>query len=209
MKDFEKQMEELERQMNEMGEKLSKLYNEKYAKKFEDLGKKVSKAFSIDADLQDDDEAEEKGGEKSDIEKILPYLEEDSLHELVVSFINGESDFDMKKALVYLEEDDISLLIKKLSECDGEELNGLTVDDLLPYADDEDVDVLFMKGVRAGVINKRLFSYVSVDCWHEIVEEYCKDENSKLNIDDILPYLDEDDIRLLFKTYLKRQKKSV
>ena len=209
MKDFEKQMRELEQQMTEMGERLNKLYSEKYAKKFEDLGRKISEKFQVDADLHTNDDAEENGGGESNIEKILPYLDEDSLHELVVSFINGESDVDMKKVLVYLEEEDISLLIKKLAECDGQEFNGLTVNDLLPYAEEEAVDVLFMKGVRAGVIDKQLMSYVSDDCWHELVKEYCKDENSTLNIDEVFPFLDEDDIRLIFKTYLKRQKKSV
>lgn len=200
MKDFEKEIKKIEQQMNELGEKLNKMYNEKYAKKFD----KGFKVWTFDGGTD-----EKKSGGLSNIEKILPYLDEDSLHELVVSFIDGDSDFDIKKALVYLEEEDISLLIEKLGECDGEEFNGLTVDDLLPYAEEEDVDVLFMKSVRTGVINKRLICFVSDDCLHGLVEEYCKDENSKLNIDEILPYLDEDDIKLLFKIYLKRHKKSV
>lgn len=229
MKDFEKQMAELEKKLEKMGEQLNDYYTklgEQFAEKYNEFGKKMeekySKAYGAkqnaevwSSESRDLDECEnhpdacEENTKKSDIEKILPYLDEDSLHELVESFIAGESKVNMKKALPYLEEDDVSLLIKKLSECEGEKFNGLTVDDVLPYAADEDVDVLFMKGVRDGKIDKRLIAYASEECWHELVKEYCKDEDSKLDIDEVFPYLDEDDIRLIFKTYLKRQKNDI
>ena len=227
MKDFERQMAELEKQLEKMGDELSEYYakyGEKIAEKCQEFGKKIERKFSEAAkdyesgsdgskDASPQNDAEGESGEpakgKNSIEKMLPYLDEEALHEITVDFINGETYVNMKKVLPYLEEDDVSLLVKKLCASDGEQFNGLTVDDVLPYAEEEDVDALFMKGVKSGRMYKQLIGYVSDDCWHELAEDYCKNENSALDIDEVLPYLDEDDIRLIFKTYLKRNKKNL
>lgn len=140
------------------------------------------------------------------IERIAPYLSEETLHEAVEQFVNGELDLDINSILVYLSDDSISLLMKKLTECGGK-FNGLDIEDILVYADSEDVNAAFMAKAREGVIDTAMMPYIDDDCWHELVVEYCKNEDSKLNIDAAYPYLDDEDVALLFKTYLKRRKK--
>ena len=137
---------------------------------------------------------------------MLPFLDEESLHELTVQFIDGNLEIEMKKVLSFLEEEDVALLMKKIMENGGEPFRGLELADVLPFADEEDIGEIFKKKVKEGIIDESLINYVDEDCWHEIVEDYCKDENSELDIDKIYPHLDEDDLKLLFKTYLKRQK---
>lgn len=137
---------------------------------------------------------------------MVPFLDEESLHELTVQFTEGDLEIDMGEVLPFLYDEDVSLLINKITENNGEPFKGLALADLLPYADDRDISKLFIIQAKNGFINKELICYVDDDCWHEIVKEYCGDENSNLDIDEIYPYLDEDDLRLLFKTYLKRRK---
>lgn len=157
------------------------------------------------------------GGEKSDeplsesdrILKILPYLDEDSLHELTVQFLDFGLETDMKKVIPFLDEDDVFLIIKKIIENGGDEYRGVKLDDVLPFADDEAIGELFKKKIKEGILDETLLPYVDEDCLHEIVKEYCNDENSTLDIDKIYPFLDEEDINLLFRSYLKRRKNGV
>ena len=114
---------------------------------------------------------------------------------------------DIGCILPYLGEDSISLLMKKLIECGGE-FNGLEIGEILPYAESDDVNAAFMAKAKNGIIDTDMMPYIDDDCWHELVVEYCENENSKLNIDEAYPYLDDEDVALLFKTYLKRRKKN-
>ena len=156
--------------------------------------------------------AEANGGVKySDVakklEEIAPFMDKQTLHNLVGEFLYGELEMNMTVVLPFLDEGDISLIMKKLLKCEGETFKGLKVKDLLPFADDKDIDELFIKRAKAGHIDRDMMPFVSKNCWHEIVKDYCRDEDSTLNIDEFYPYLDDNDIQLLFKTYLKRQKK--
>lgn len=141
------------------------------------------------------------------LEEIAPFMDKETLHNLVDEFLYGELEMNIAVVLPFLDEGDISLIMKKLLKCDGETFKGLRVKDLLPFADDKDIDELFIKRAKAGHIDRDMMPFVSENCWHEIVKDYCKDEDSTLNIDEFYPYLDDNDIQLLFKTYLKRQKK--
>lgn len=141
------------------------------------------------------------------LEEIAPFLDKQTLHNMVEEFLYGDLEVNMAVVVPFLDDGDISLIMKKLLKCDGETFKGLKVKDLLPFADDKDIDELFIKRAKAGRIDKDMMPFVSANCWHEIVKDYCKDEDSTLNIDEFYPYLDDNDIQLLFKTYLKRRKK--
>lgn len=148
------------------------------------------------------------GKEKTKGDKILgmvPFLDEESLHELTVQFLDGNLEIEMREVLPFLEEEDVALLLNRITE-NGEPFKGLELYDVLPFADEEDVGEIFKKKAKEGIIDEGLIDYVDEDCWHEIVRDYCDNENSGLDIDKIYPHLDEDDLKLLFKTYLKRQK---
>lgn len=137
---------------------------------------------------------------------MVPFLDEESLHELTVQFIDGNLEIEMREALSFLEEEDVALLMNKITENGGEPFKGLELADVLPFADEDDISEMFIRKAKEGIIDEDLIDYVDEDCWHKIVRYYCENENSELDIDKIYPHLDEDDLKLLFKTYLKRQK---
>ena len=237
MNDFEKLFKNIEQKLQGIDEKIKRkldsidaVVNEKLKAHGFGWDDDEEERFEngADADFEDefgDNGAERAGGRYSDfetdkgdgivspsdvsrkLEEIAPFLDKGTLHNMVEEFLYGELDMDMSVALPFLSDGDISLIMKKLLKCDGEEFKGLTVRDLLPFADEKDIDALFIKRAKAGHIDRDMMAFISADCWHEIVKDYCRDEESTLNIDEFYPYLDDGDIQLLFKTYLKRQKK--
>ena len=152
------------------------------------------------------DESSKKKTKGDKILGMVPFLDEESLHELTVQFIDGNLEIEMREVLSFLEEEDVALLMNKIMENGGEPFRGLELADVLPFADEEDIGEIFKKKAKEGIIDESLIDYVDEDCWHEIVKDYCENEDSELDIDKIYPHLDEDDLKLLFKTYLKRQK---
>ncbi len=151
---------------------------------------------------------EDSGGnsDAEKFEKIAPYMSEKSLHNMVWEFLYGDLEMNMVGILPFLCDEDISLLTKMLLKSEGETFKGLKVKDILPFAKAADIDEIFIKRAKTGYIDREMMPFVSDDCWHEIVKDYCKDEDSTLNMDELYPYLNDEDITLLFKTYLKRQK---
>jgi len=171
-----------------------------------DSGENISQTrHSAGSDGQDSDDIYRETAKK--LEDIAPYLDDRSLHNMVWEFLYGDLDMNMTVILPFLSDGDISLLTQMLLKCDGETFKGLKVKDILPFAKEEDINAIFIKRAKSGYLDKEMMPFVGDKCWHEIVKEYCKAEDSNLNIDEVYPYLDDDDITLLFKTYLKRQKK--
>ena len=137
---------------------------------------------------------------------MVPFLDEESLHELTLQFLDGDLEIEMQKVLPFLGEKDIALLMKKIADNNGEPFKELKLAHLLPFADEQEISRIFKQKAKQGIIDEELISYVDSDCWHEIVVDYCENKDSNLDIDKIYPHLDERDLKLLFKTYLTRQK---
>lgn len=222
MKDFDKMMKDLRKTLSGLDDKIAEQVDATF-KKYEGF-------FGNNSEKDADDEDEsytikmpnikmptfkfDFGKPQSEIDesddefvKMAPFLDEESLHELVVEFCDSDLQTDMKKILPFLEEEDVALIMDKFSG-GATEFKGLCLDDLFPFAPEESIDKLFIEKVMAGDMDEKMLSFVSDDCWHEIVVKYCEDENSNLNIDAFYPFLDDEDLNLLFKTYLKRRKKN-
>lgn len=169
--------------------------------------KKKNINIVINADDKNDKEKKRNTRTYADrIISMLPHLDEDSIHELVEKIVNDEIEIDMSEVLDYLDEEDIKLLLDKIIESGGKHYKNLTLEEILPYADEEDISRVFIEKAKKGIIDEDLLDYVDEDCLHQVVVDYCNDENSELDIDCIYPHLDEDDLKLLFSSYLKRRK---
>lgn len=231
MKDFEKMMEELKRNLSGLDETIEK----QVSAAFEEMGK----SFKIYKDFYDHENGSQTSGSRNakhkdcrhgsggrnhgpftftfsdshgksfegadEFVKMAPYLDEESLHELTVEFCESDLECNMMEILPYLEEEDVALILEKVEE--REEFKGLRAEDLFPYLDDASIDELFMKKFSQGKVDENMFSFVSDECWHKIVMKYCEDENSKIDIDAIYPFLNDGDLNLLFRNFLKRRKK--
>lgn len=230
MKDFDKMMEELKEKLSGLDDKIAEQVNAackemgaafKVYKDFYDhengedgdgksqtfvfhtpKNKKRSRHNSFNFSFSD---THEKPADKDDkFVKMAPYLDEESLHELTVEFCDSDLETDMAAILPYLSDEDLLLILNKIEE--NEEFKYLREEDLFPYIDEKYIDELFLKKFSKGIIDEEMFSFVSDECWHNIVLKYCEDENSDIDIDAIYPFLNDEDINLLFKNYLKRRK---
>lgn len=199
-KAFEEGLATMDEQVNE---KLSVLYDklDEYRDAFK---KRTGKDKKGDVIIVEEDKKEKKPKDK--LVEIAPYMDEEDLHDLVVEFCDGGLETDMSEILPYLADDDVAYLAKKFKG-GVKEFKGLSLEDLLPFADEGAIDELFLEKFSKGELDESLFSFVSDKCWHELVVKYCENEDSDMNIDEIYPFLDERDLKLLFKTYLKRRSK--
>lgn len=225
MKDFNEYFSEYFKKMEENLSKIDEKVNEKLSEIYDKLDEyrdtfrknvsenKKKNGFNFDfGDVTVSDDGTKtvhinKKKEKSEDKfvEMAPFLDNDSLHELVVEFCNSDLETDMAEILPFLEEDDVGLLIAKFSG-GVTEFKGLSLEDLFPFADEKSLDGLFMDKLLNGGLDDTMLPYVSDDCWHKLVVKYCEDENCKIDIDEIYPFLNDGDLRLLFKAYLKRRK---
>jgi hypothetical protein len=197
-------------------------------------------------------------GKHSKLTNMFPFLDDESLHELVLQFIeyteknkekqpqtansdtNGDnlssdnlsnndateprnskttsstsSDFstnsteneeekiDINSALPFLPEDDIALLIGKIVE-NGGKFGSLSLGTILPFSDDESIDNAFLSLLKQGIFKAEMLPFVSDECLHEVAVGYCKGDFENLNIDAMYPFMDDKDINMIFKTYIKK-----
>lgn len=116
--------------------------------------------------------------EKADILDILPYLDEDDIHEIVQSILNGE-----------------------------EEYQNINLNEFFPYLSEEDADVLFLKGIEsnANIDPVELAPYISEKAFTAFVDEYIKGNYQDVDIDGLYPYMNSSDIKRLFKYFLSKR----
>ena len=201
-----------------VNEKLSALYDklDEYRDAFKKNTSGDSRTVTVNIDhdgdtktvtVDIDDNSVKKPKKKDNLVEMAPFLDNESLHELVVAFLEGGLEVEMAEILPFLSSKDIALLVGRLKETGAKEFKGLHLGDLLPFADDICIDEMFMEKCLKGELDESLIPFVSNKCWHELVVKYCENEDSSLNIDEIYPFLSRDDLKLLFKTYLKRRSK--
>ena len=205
--------EKVNEQLSALYDKLDE-YRDAFRKNVYGEGKTVTVDIDLDIDTGGDKRTAQvnaDGGKKTkskdDLVKMAPFLDKESLHELVVEFLEGDLETEMWAILPFLDERDIALIVGKFKKEGIREFKGLRVENLFPFASDIYLDELFMEKFLQGEIDESLIPFVSAKCLHELVVKYCEDEESNLNIDGLYPFLNKDDLKLLFKTYLTRRSK--
>lgn len=168
------------------------------------------------------------------IEGLLPFLESEDLRDLAYDVLNGKIDIRLEILLPFMDEEDVDKILNETNDhpewlqhfnvtailpfASEEALDNLLTKNskallaneslklsaLLPFLSGETIDKLFMEQVADGKIDADIVPFVSDECLHKLVLEYVENPNLKLNISAIYPYLDNDDVSLLFKAYIKR-----
>jgi len=115
------------------------------------------------------------------LNRLLPFLEDAEKHELVNSILNNE------------------ILEGKIS-----------IMEIIPFLEEEDVDRLFKASLAHEIdLNPISFlPFLSKDEISKLVEGIKSGEFTNLTIEEILPFLEEDQIKALFKDALDSIKKS-
>lgn len=106
---------------------------------------------------------------------LFPFMDNDDIHELVLSIISGKEKFDF------------------------EELTTL-----MPFVSKEDADLLFDYALKNDDENLKIVNlapFVSKEKLDIVVDKYISGEITKLKIESLYPFLSKDSIKKLFKYY--------
>lgn len=141
-----------------------------------------------------------------ELEKLFPYMDESDVYKIAKTALENKFEFDIKEVLPYMDEDDVDKLCQQLID-DPDFKCEFSLDDLFPYASAEGIDKLFLHYAKQGKYYESALNYVSEECLHKFVLDYCRNPDYDVDIDVLLPYLESKDISLLIKTYLKKRKK--
>lgn len=142
------------------------------------------------------------------IENMIPFLNSKDLGELAQSILKGELDINLTTLLPFMDEADVDKICLQLSE-NPQLMNKVNMSALYPFASEEYVDKIFLAGVRNGKMENSALPFVSDECLHKLVEEYVQNDSVNFEIDKLYPFLDDEDITLLFKTYIEKHKKTL
>lgn len=111
--------------------------------------------------------------------KILPFMDEEDVHEVVDKILNDDPDF-----------------------------KGVNVAAIMPFLEEEDCDKIFIKKLQEDDdIALELVNFVSEECLTLLVDAYIAGKYPNLNVDKLYPFLDGDDVKKLFYFELRKGKK--
>ena len=96
-------------------------------------------------------------------------------------------------------------LANKILDSEGNEFKGVTICEVLPFLDDDVVDKMFFKAI---LNNKKdyikFLPFVSEEALHTLVVKYFNGEIKNIDIDVIYPFLNEDDIKYIFRKFMEK-----
>ena len=203
IEDLEDELEDLEDELedlsDELDDEIDKNTNDKIKEKMKkvsdkatDISKKIGK--SINNAMKDlgnymkdlgksinsyKDSTLKSGSKANKLLKVLPYLEQDDIHELVQDLING-----------------------------NESLEDINIVAFLPFLSSNDCNELFIKALEDGNDNYRaeeIAPFVSKECLSKIVDKYINGELKDLNVERLYPFLTSADIKKVFKKILSER----
>ncbi len=173
---------------NEYAEGVKKDYSKKKTafeeglKDFEDamnqLGDTISKGFKkakvwVNGNFKNSDKITNK------LVKILPFMDEEDIHEIVDKILNDDPDFK-----------DVNVVA------------------IMPFLEEEDCDKIFLKKLQDNDdVTIELINFVSEECLSYLVDAYINGKFPNLNVDKLYPFLDGDDVKKLFYFELRKTKK--
>lgn len=102
--------------------------------------------------------------------KILPFMDEEDIHEIVQKIIENDKKFK-----------DVDLVA------------------IMPFVSKEDADTLFLNKLNNDdSISIELVHFVSSECLSKLVDAYIEGKYENLDVDALYPFLDKEDVKKLF-----------
>ena len=169
-KEEEKFFKKLERKINKLGEQIEKRINKE----------EIKATFSSIADFFKDETFNPKS-KASKIYKMMPYMDDEDLHEVVVKIIDGD-----------------------------EEYKDINVSAIVPFLSSSDCDLLFINAIEKHEKNKvikKMAPFVSQECLSKFSDEYIKGNYQYVNIDYLYPFMAAKDIKKVFKYIISKDNK--
>jgi hypothetical protein len=109
---------------------------------------------------------------------------------------------NIKSMIPFLDEDELHQLAQKVAESPDGNYQGVTYGNLLPFLDEEDVDLLMISAYSKGQDVRRFYPFASDDGLSKLVDEILKNPNSSLPLKGLLPFLEDGDSRKIFDAVL-------
>ena len=212
MSDFKEMLEGLRKQLSEIEDKIMGKFEgdeqiDTFVEESKSLGRSIKNKFKNLIDDKAENDGEEKPKSKADrIIAMAPFLDGESLHKVVVEFIDGGLEIKMSNLLPFLEDEDIELLVKAIKDNGGKPFKGLSFAELIPFASDECVKMQFVDDLKNGSLNDSLIPFLDDDALHEVVKSFISGEID-IEISKLYPFLDEDEMDELIKAYIAKGKK--
>jgi len=141
-----------------------------------------------------------------DVHSCYPFASDEGLSRLVNEALKDDApDIDFLKLIPFIEDEDIQRICEKIL-AKGGSFKGLAMDNLLPFMDDEQVDHAFLLKLKNHDPGAKNYApFVSDEAYHELAEEYVRGELQGVDLDAFYPFMDEEDIRLIFRAALNEK----
>ena len=161
-----------------------KIFDFEHEKDLEDamgqLGDSIAKGFNkAKVWINDNFKNGKRNSITNKLIKILPFMDEEDIHEIVDKILSDDPDFK-----------DVDVVA------------------IMPFLEDEDCDKIFIKKIQEDdEIALELVNFVSEECLSLLVDAYIEGKYPNLNVDKLYPFLDGDDVKKLFYFELRKAKK--
>lgn len=140
------------------------------------------------------------------IANMLPFLDSEDLYELAQEILNGNVNMNIVTLLPFMDTEDVDKICADLAN-NPEWAEKVNLTAFYPFASTEYLDKLFESQAKQGNIDNSALPFVSDKALHNLVLLYIDNPDLDIDLDALYPFLDSDDISLLFKAYLKHNKK--
>ena len=158
---------------------------------------------------------------------ILPFASEDGVAKLAWELIERENPAKIVEILPFMDDDDVDKLFVTMAE------RGITVEAMYPFVsedgfhevvkgylkgrfdfdfshaypfmDDDDIDDLFVACAERGVADRSMYPFVSEDAFHRVLKGYLEGRYD-FDFNEAYPFMDEDDIRKLFRNEIRKRR---
>ena len=143
----------------------------------------------------------EKGSEFSGklLADMLPFMDEDDVDDIAVDFYR--QTHDSEAIMPFLSEEGAGKLARTVVELE----ENPDVASMMPFMDDDDIDDVFCYLARMEKTSEAMYPFVSDDGWHKVLEGYLNGEYD-FDFDGAYPFMDDDDIRELFRYEMKKHR---
>lgn len=140
--------------------------------------------------------------EQDEFEELLDEMEDDEEDESI-SFNSTKNKKSNRiiAMLPFLNDDELHELVEDIMS-DGEKYKDLSLAAVMPFLDDSDCDKIFLNAINNESQLKHICSlapFVSEECLSELVERYVNGDYPELNLDGLYPFMSTRDIKRLFK----------
>ncbi len=132
---------------------------------------------------------------------VINNMDEDDLAEIAKKIIPSDPSMLIKIA-PFLDEDDVGEIAIQLVR----NRKSVNLTELLPFMDEDSVDICFRYALIRNENWQEYLPFVSKDALHKLMKDYMAGKITA-DFDLIYPFMDEDDIRTLFRYEMNKQKR--